>query len=250
MSGSDQGNDNSNDQTRGFFSLPSELRNRIYELVLEAEPEGPRNLYLRPHVPRPQRPFPAFFPHWHAAAHPANPASQVRRLCPTLLHINRQMRREAGDIVFGRLDLRLMIATRELQMAANYLRLLLGQLPRDDPFGHLTLNLTDITWANLEAILPLLELIRTSPLAVDDNTFQIQARGRAPGQRRTIARSLQRAVELGERARRAGWGAVRLQNELRQLAVEERRNNPRALAARVQWLVKPRKPRYEGGKRK
>lgn len=236
-------NDKFNEQQSfRFLNLPPELRNQIYEDVLQYERLAP-NIVGRienGHLATYNDP-----PFWLRS-----PARPRQRRLPSVLRVNRQIRQETGSVFLGDIRMRLMVGVRDLQTAVDHLRLLMRQLSHDAPFHHLTLNVTDITWANFEAVLPLLELIRTTNFSVDDNAvFQILARGRATGHMLTLAHSLRRAVRMGVRARRQGWSAAMMQNELRSLA-REGRGTPAAIAARRHRSMRPRRPWYERRRKK
>lgn len=220
MSGSNQQHDPS------WRGIPAELRNRIYELVLAAEPNAETTDLLRRvdnGSVRPRR------------------GNQPRN--PDLIRVSGTTREEAGSIFFGERTMHIGTQLEGIPALVAYLRRTRRDIAQARPFESLTIDITDTAWERLEEILPLLEFLRTNDLHVNDR-FNLLSRG---SETAPLAFVLQGALALAVDAGRSRWNELRLQREVHAWATAAQASEE-AVAARNR-RKSAKKPRWQDGRR-
>lgn len=231
---------NQNNPLAGFWSLPSELRNNIYHVILDSDPHA----NLPDSVRRVENGRVALHHHrlrpvYQLVQQPSN---------PILMQLTRGFRAEVGHIFFGTRTMYIAGYMQEMAVIAAYLERAVRDVGRGNPFASLTIDVRDSSWQNLQGLLPLVEVLRTTTL--DENILML-SRGAQPGRWPNLATSLRRGVHVGVRARQQGWNQAGTMQEVEKWANEERQTDAALAAAAAsmqQRSVRPRPVWYEGRK--
>lgn len=132
------------------------------------------------------------------------------------MQVDQATRREVGSLFHGARTMYITTPFSDLAAVVDDLRTTIRTIGRSVPFATLIVNLTDARWADLEAVLPLVLLLRRE-MHAQNVTLLSHGSTQSP-----VTRALQRAVGVAVQARGQGWDNARLMQEVRRWAEEER----------------------------
>ena len=174
-----------------FFSLPGELRNEIYRLVLTERGV----VHIRPRRRR------HLYKDFCLDRHQVVPWRE-----PGILRAAKMIRQEASAMYFKSNDFNISMNLADMDKATAWLQIIIRRCG-NDPFQHLGFYMTKSFWEELENALPLAKLyveneltLRPLPLPTLPSLFHME-----DPLREVFPRALEEVIDLGKRAGEEGW---------------------------------------------
>ena len=193
-------------------SIPPELRNRIFGDIVKEEKGLTLHKVVQDDalvldgnaangriVPPRLRPYT-----WgNGLEHPNSAA---------LMAVCRQLRNDVSALFYFNNPVSLRSGVhQDLHVLTRWLSKTVTDLQAAMPFIALTITITDCAWRDIDHILPLVDLVRTTRFDHRHANFDLKV-GKY-GERTRIARAILEAMDIGARARHEGWQMTRLQTE-------------------------------------
>lgn len=190
-----------------FMSLPAELRNNIYDLVLLKRRRWVGGQSARNRHVNDDRVWVGPDEYWSE---------------PALLSISHEIRTEAASAYYKSNKFIVSVTKDDFPPACAWLRVI-TKLVGTKPFAQFGIAAFSPTWQGLAQVFPLVKLLHDSGLDVSNDYEGTMCSGRqwkrdciCISPRVGVAKALNSAVDLGRRAGQEGGTAVKLEIEFRQ----------------------------------